>query len=55
MKTLAGTGKPGHTDGPGRKAQFYEPGGLSVSGDKIFVADTNNHCISVAGAVRTCD
>ena len=43
--TLAGTGTPGHTDGKGRKAQFYEPGGVSVSGDAIFVADTNNHAI----------
>jgi thiol-disulfide isomerase/thioredoxin len=50
VKTLAGTGKPGHADGPGRKAQFYEPGGLSVGGDRIFVADTNNHCIRVVDA-----
>jgi thiol-disulfide isomerase/thioredoxin len=50
VETLAGNGKPGHNDGPGRKAQFYEPGGLSVSGDKIFVADTNNHCIRVVDA-----
>ena len=47
VKTLAGTGKPGHRDGAGRKAQFYEPSGLSVNGDTIFVADTNNHCIRV--------
>jgi thiol-disulfide isomerase/thioredoxin len=43
--TLAGTGTPGHADGKGRKAQFYEPGGVNVSGDAIFVADTNNHAI----------
>ena len=43
--TLAGTGTPGQTDGKGRKAQFYEPGGISVAGDTIFVADTNNHAI----------
>ena len=43
--TLAGTGKPGHTDGKGRKAEFYEPGGVSVAGDSIFVADTNNHAV----------
>jgi DNA-binding beta-propeller fold protein YncE len=35
VKTLAGNGKPGHADGHGRTAQFYEPGGLSVSGGKI--------------------
>ena len=32
-----------HRDGYGRKAQFYEPGGVSVVGGTIFVADTNNH------------
>jgi hypothetical protein len=57
VKTLAGTGKPGHADGPGRQAQFYEPGGLSVSGETIFVADTNNHCVRVvdvaSGATTT--
>ena len=50
VTTLAGSGKPGHLDGPGRKAQFYEPGGLSVSGEEIFVADTNNHYIRVVDA-----
>jgi DNA-binding beta-propeller fold protein YncE len=50
VKTLAGNGKPGHADGHGHTAQFYEPGGLSVSGGKIFVADTNNHCIRVVDA-----
>jgi hypothetical protein len=52
VRTLAGTGTPGHTDGKGRKAQFYEPGGVSVSGDAIFVADTNNHVIRTV-AVKT--
>jgi thiol-disulfide isomerase/thioredoxin len=50
VSTLAGTGKPGHVDGAGRKAQFYEPGGLGVSGDSILVADTNNHCVRVVDA-----
>ena len=26
---------------------FYEPGGLTVAGDKLYVADTNNHAIRV--------
>ena len=30
---------------PRRAAQFYEPGGLSVAGDMLYVADTNNHAI----------
>jgi thiol-disulfide isomerase/thioredoxin len=29
----------------GLDAQFYEPGGLSVDGDLLWVADTNNHVI----------
>lgn len=45
VKTLFGTGKPGQTDG--MKASFYEPGGLSVAGDKLYVADTNNHAVRV--------
>jgi sugar lactone lactonase YvrE len=31
----------------GIKPQFYEPGGLSIGGDKIYVADTNNHKIRI--------
>ncbi|HEV2800107.1 MAG TPA: thioredoxin-like domain-containing protein [Pyrinomonadaceae bacterium] len=47
LKTFAGTGKPGQTDGA--EGSFYEPGGLSVAGNKLYIADTNNH------AVRTVD
>ncbi len=49
VTTLAGTGQPGHVDGAAARAQFYEPGGLSVSGDSVYIADTNNH------AIRTLD
>ena len=45
VKSFAGTRKPGQTDGA--KPTFYEPGGLSVAGDKLYVADTNNHAIRV--------
>jgi thiol-disulfide isomerase/thioredoxin/sugar lactone lactonase YvrE len=48
--TLAGTGTPGHRDGAGKNAQFYEPGGVSVRGDAIYVADTNNHAIRAVDA-----
>jgi sugar lactone lactonase YvrE len=44
-----GSGEPGQHDGTGAKAQLSEPGGLSVAGGKLYVADTNNH------AVRVCD
>ena len=45
VKSFAGTRKPGQSDGV--KPTFYEPGGLSVAGDKLYVADTNNHAIRV--------
>jgi DNA-binding beta-propeller fold protein YncE len=41
-KTLAGTGRPGHLDQP---AEFFEPAGLAVAGNMLYVADTNNHLI----------
>ncbi|CAN5581385.1 hypothetical protein BH20ACI3_BH20ACI3_40950 [soil metagenome] len=45
VKTLFGTGKPGQTDGP--SPSLYEPGGLSVANNKLYVADTNNHAVRV--------
>jgi len=42
-RTLVGTGRPGQRDGAG--ASFYEPGGLSVAGGTLYVADTNNHAV----------
>ena len=45
VKSFAGAGKPGQVDGA--KASFYEPGGLAVADDKLYVADTNNHAIRV--------
>lgn len=46
--TYLGSGRPGHKDGVGKEAQFYEPGGLSAAGGKLYIADTNNHAIRVA-------
>ena len=48
VKTFAGTGHPGQADGP--TPSFYEPGGLSYAGGKLYVADTNNHAIRVVDA-----
>ncbi len=45
-ETLFGTGSPGWLDG--EQAQFHEPGGLSVAGSKLFIADTDNQLIRVA-------
>lgn len=46
VKALAGTRDGGTSDDP---AQFDEPGGLSLVGSTLYVADTNNH------AIRTLD
>ena len=40
VSTLAGTGKPGRQHG--EQLALYEPGGLSVAGQDLFIADTNN-------------
>ena len=45
VTTLFGTGKAGQMDGA--SASFYEPGGLALANDKLYVADTNNHAIRV--------
>jgi thiol-disulfide isomerase/thioredoxin len=41
-RTLYGTGKAETESLQGGPA-FFEPGGVSVAGDELFVADTNNH------------
>ena len=45
VKTLAGTGQPGQSDG--KSPSFYEPGGISIAGGRVFIADTNNHAVRV--------
>lgn len=45
VRTFAGDGKFGNDDG--KKSRFYEPGGLSVAGNQLYIADTNNHAIRV--------
>jgi DNA-binding beta-propeller fold protein YncE len=45
VKTLFGTGKSGQTGGT--SPSFYEPGGLTVANNKLYVADTNNHAVRV--------
>ena len=31
----------------GADARFYEPGGLAARGDRLYVADTNNHAVRI--------
>jgi thiol-disulfide isomerase/thioredoxin len=45
VETFLGTGRPGQENG--KKATFYEPGGISAASSMLFVADTNNHAIRV--------
>ncbi|HEY0172864.1 MAG TPA: thioredoxin-like domain-containing protein [Pyrinomonadaceae bacterium] len=45
VSTFVGTGKSGQADGA--RAEFYEPGGISVARGKLYVADTNNHAVRV--------
>ena len=46
--SVAGTGSPGHVDGPFAQARFSEPCGLSIANGNMYIADTNNHAIRVA-------
>jgi hypothetical protein len=43
-----GSGEHGHIDGPAAEAIFDEPSGVTVAGDRIYIADTNNHGVRVA-------
>ncbi len=38
-------GEQGWADG--NEPRFYEPGGLAIAGDTLYVADTNNHAVRV--------
>lgn len=44
-QTLLGDGIPALSDGQGHNTRFYEPSGLSVAGNFVYIADTNNHAI----------
>ena len=44
VRTILGSGKP-ETITPGGGPAFFEPGGLCVAGDDMFIADTNNNRI----------
>ena len=52
VATLAGSGERALRDGALETAAFYEPGGLSVAGEHIYVADTNNHALRLIDLAR---
>ncbi|MGZ5446407.1 MAG: NHL domain-containing protein [Thermoanaerobaculia bacterium] len=46
VTTIAGTGKSGDRDGPGRDASFKSPAGLALGDDgTLYIADSGNHTI----------
>ena len=52
VETWLGTGKADPGEATAEKIGFYEPGGLSIAGDTLYVADTNHHRI-VAVDIKT--
>lgn len=57
IETWLGDGQAGHDDGAGALARFFEPAGLSVGDDALWIADTNNQAVRrvdlVTGVVTT--
>ena len=57
VTTVAGSGARAWTDARGAEAAFEEPNSLSLSGGKLFLADTGNNVIRIidpsSGAVTT--
>ena len=47
VRTVTGNSSGGYLDGALSEALFDEPGGLSLAGRQLYVADTNNHAIRV--------
>jgi DNA-binding beta-propeller fold protein YncE len=58
LRTVAGTGEPGHSgdDGPATAAQLHEPAGLALHDDVLYVSDMFTHVIrrvDVTGVIST--
>jgi len=47
VTTLLGSGDPGNVIEGRMRAELNEPGGLTVTGGKVFIADTNNNRVLV--------
>ena len=45
VSTIAGSGTAGYANGAGTAAQFNNPIGLALSGNTLYVADSDNHRI----------
>ncbi|NJO40317.1 MAG: redoxin domain-containing protein [Cyanobacteria bacterium CRU_2_1] len=44
-QSILGDGRAGLIDDRGMNTRFYEPSGLSIAGNFLYIADTNNHVI----------
>lgn len=44
-QTVLGDGVAALLDGQGRNTRFYEPSGISLADNILYIADTNNHAI----------
>jgi thiol-disulfide isomerase/thioredoxin len=47
VKDVVGVGLAGLTDGPYAEASFKKPQGIAEDGDRLYVADTENHLLRV--------
>ena len=57
VEAVVGSGAPGFRDGSFQDAAFHRPHGLTLAGDVLYVADTENHAVRAVdlarGTVRT--
>lgn len=52
VSRYAGSSEAGWIDGECERARFCEPGGLSLAGERLYVADTGNHVVRVIDLVE---
>lgn len=52
VQNVAGSSRKGSADGLAKDAAFNEPAGVAVTGNTVWVADTNNHAIRVIDLVE---
>jgi DNA-binding beta-propeller fold protein YncE len=48
VTAVIGSGEAGGADGSFAEATFYRPQGLALDGDRLYIADTENHTVRVA-------
>ncbi len=48
LLAVIGSGAPGSSDGAFEEASFFNPQGLALAGDMLYIADTDNHLLRAA-------